>query len=31
MVVTVVGDGKSFDGQLSALGTVSEINLDETF
>jgi predicted Zn-dependent peptidase len=31
MVVTVVGNGNSFDGQLSALGTVSEINLDETF
>jgi zinc protease len=31
MVVMVVGNGKSFDGQLSALGTVNEINLDETF
>jgi predicted Zn-dependent peptidase len=31
MVVTVVGNGRSFDGQLSELGTVSEINLDETF
>ncbi len=30
MVVTVVGNGKSFDGRLSVLGTVSEINLDET-
>jgi predicted Zn-dependent peptidase len=31
MVVMVVGNGESFDGQLSELGTVREINLDETF
>jgi len=30
MAVVVVGDGNSFDGQLSTLGTVGEINLDET-
>ena len=31
MVVMVVGNGEGFDGQLSELGTVREINLDETF
>jgi predicted Zn-dependent peptidase len=31
MVVMVVGNGNSFDGQLSTLGTVNQINLDETF
>jgi predicted Zn-dependent peptidase len=31
MAVMVVGNGNTFDGQLSELGTVSEINLDETF
>lgn len=31
MVVTVVGNRNDFDGELSELGTVSEILLDETF
>ena len=31
MAVMVVGNANGFDGNLSELGTVSEINLDETF
>ena len=31
MAIVVVGNQSGFDGQLSTLGRVSEINLDETF